>query len=382
MKKLIHLLTAGLLIAGGSVSAAEKTFIDYFLPTPITGALTKNAWGAPGILPRDPQNGLEDQSLKDLPQATPDGTKRYNYWDGQIIKSPAGKYYLFASRWDQSKGHRGWLGSSAVYAVSDNLFGPYVDKGLVWPDVIGGIAGKGHNVTALALPDGRYAVVISETRPGSVYIAKSLDGPWQYQGTIKFATNKFRGLTRKLGSNMSVMVRPDGYFEIVQRNGLILISSNSVVGPYAVQGPGVFPQTIDGRPVLNLEDPVIWYSGGLYHIVVNSWSARKAYHLTSTDGIHNWTLRGLAYDPTRDIVRYPDGTVNHWEKMERPGVYIENGHVAAVTLASIDIPKDDDKGNMPHGSKVVVIPFDGAALDADLQKFVNEPPVPVGPGPQ
>jgi hypothetical protein len=111
----------------------------------------------------------------------------------------------------------------------------------------------------------------------------------------------------------------------------------------------------------------VWFSGGLYHIVVNSWSARKAYHLTSTDGIHNWTLRGLAYDPTADFVRYTDGTVNHWNKMERPGVYIENGHVAAVTLASIDIPKEDDHGNMPHGSKVLVIPFDGAALDHDSQ---------------
>jgi hypothetical protein len=44
--------------------------------------------------------------------------------------------------------------------------------------------------------------------------------------------------------------------------------------------------------------------------------------------------------------------------------------VAAVTLASIDIPKDQDRGNEPHGSKVIVIPFDGAALDRDLAKIV------------
>ena len=59
--------------------------------------------------------------------------------------------------------------------------------------------------------------------------------------------------------------------------------------------------------------------------------------------------------------------------MERPGVYIENGHVAAVTLASIDIPKEEDKGNEPHGSKVIVVPFDGIAFDADMQKLANEP---------
>jgi hypothetical protein len=375
MKTLIKLLATVSLTVGVSLLAAGKTFIDYFQPTPIVGALTTNTWGAPGILPRDPQNRLEDPSLKDLPQDTnnapADAAKKWYYWDGQIIKSPTGKYYMFASRWDQSKGHGGWGGSSAVYAVSDNLFGPYIDKGLLWPDVINGVAGRGHNVTALVLPDGSYAVLISETRPGSIYISKSLDGPWEFQGPVTFSTNQFSGNSRRLGSNMSMMVRPDGNFEIVQRSGLVLISTNGVIGPYAVQGPSVYPRTIDGQPVRNLEDPVVWFSGGLYHIVVNSWSARKAYHLTSTDGIHDWKLRGLAYDPTAAFVRYTDGTVNHWNKMERPGVYIENGHVAAVTLASIDIPKEKDIGNMPHGSKAVVIPFDGATLDRDLQNASN-----------
>jgi len=46
---------------------------------------------------------------------------------------------------------------------------------------------------------------------------------------------------------------------------------------------------------------------------------------------------------------------------------MENGHVIAVTLAAIDVPKDDDKGNDPHGSKIIVIPFDGEAFDRDLQ---------------
>jgi hypothetical protein len=166
------------------------------------------------------------------------------------------------------------------------------------------------------------------------------------------------------------MVRPDGSFEIVPRSGAILISTNGVLGPYVVQGPSVYPG-IEGMPkhdLNNLEDPVVWFSDGLYHIVVNNWSDRKAYHLTSLDGINGWTYHGLAYDPTRDCVRYTDGTVNHWNKMERPGVFIENGHVAAVTLAVIDVPKDNEKGNDNHGSKVIVIPINGTALDRDLKK--------------
>ncbi len=109
----------------------------------------------------------------------------------------------------------------------------------------------------------------------------------------------------------------------------------------------------------------MWYSGGLYHIIVNKWDTRKAYHITSQDGISNWKLEpGYAYDPTANFIRYSNGTVNHWNKLERPNVYMENGHVVAMTLAAIDVAKDKDLGNDSHGSKVIVIPFDGAALDS------------------
>jgi hypothetical protein len=356
MKTLIKLFAVMSFTIGASSHAADKTFIDYFLPTPIVGSLVSNVWGAPGVFPRDPQNGLEDQTMK-----------QWCYWDGQIIKGPDGKYHMFASRWDQRRGHNGWGSSLAVHAVSDKVTGPYVDKGLCWPDNQGG---KGHNVTALVLPDGRYAVVVSETRPGDVFVSKSLDGPWEQLGSIKVETNTF-GRARM--SNVSIMVRPDGDFEIVPRSGAIWISKDGILGPYKVQGPSVYPQ-VAGLPLRNLEDPVVWYSGGLFHIVVNGWSDRKAYHITSPDGINNWTFRGLAYDPRTDFVRYTDRTVNHWDKMERPGVLIENGHVTAFTLAVLDVEKNQERGNDTHGSKVVVIPFDGAALDRDMQKLSKATP--------
>ncbi|MBC7896955.1 MAG: glycoside hydrolase family protein, partial [Cytophagaceae bacterium] len=325
-------------------AASGKTFIDYFQPMPAQGPLSREVWGAPAVLPRDPRNGLE---------AT---TNRYCYWDGQILRAPDGKYHLFASRWDESLGHHGWWQSLAVRAVSDSLFGPFVDQGLCWPDDQGG---KGHNVTALVLPDGRYAVVISETRPGTVFVSKSIEGPWEQLGEITVDAAKWRA------SNYSVMVRPDGRFQIVPRSGHILISETGILGPYRLQGPSIYPG-VAGLTLENLEDPVVWFSGGRYHIVVNSWSQRRAFHLTSQDGISGWTLRGLAYDPRVDFVRHTDGTVNRWDKLERPGVVLEDGHVVAVTLSVLDVPKDDEKGGDRHGSKVIVIPFDGAALDRDL----------------
>ncbi len=330
---------------------ATKSFIDYFLPISLVGPLSKDAWGAATVGPRDQQNGLEDATAKE-----------WKYWDGQIIKSKEGKYYLFGSRWNQSLGHRGWSQSKAIYGVSDSLYGPYTEKGLLWPDNQGG---KGHNVVALQLPDGRYAIVVSDTRPGEVFISNSLDGPWEYAGKIQVTESEFGPIRM---ANLSVIVRPDGAIQIVSRSGQVLISKNGILGPYTVQGPSVFttiPELKGGTRYL--EDPVVWLSGGLYHIVINDWNRRVAYHLTSIDGIKDWTYRGVAYDANKDFVRYTDGTVNRWYKYERPGVFLENGHVVAITLCVVDVAKEEQKGNDGYGSKIIVIPFDGAALDRDLQ---------------
>jgi hypothetical protein len=346
-------------LASDTPPAAGKTFIDYFQPTPIIGSLSKNAWGVATVGLRDQKNGLEDPTLA-----------QWNYWDGHIIKSADGKYHFFGSRWEQAKGHMAWGGSKAIHAVADNLFGPYVDKGLCWP---GDQDGKGHNVEALVLPDGRYAIVVSETRPGDVFVADSPNGPWKHLGKLQVATNEFSALGRM--SNVCPLVRPDGKFEIIARSGAIWISQTGILGPYKVQGPSIYPKIV-GLDQHDLEDPTIWYSGGLYHVLVNSWSDRQAFHLTSPDSITDWTYRGLAYDPRKDFIRYTDGTVNHWNKLERPSVYLENGHVVAVTLAVIDVPKEEEKGNDGHGSKIVVIPFDGTGLDRDLQAASAAPATP------
>jgi MYXO-CTERM domain-containing protein len=327
---------------GFASPAGAATLIDYFLPTPIYDKLESNAWGAAGVVPREQHNGLEDMTLA-----------QYVYWDGKIIKGPDGKYHLFASRWAQSSGHGGWSGSVAVHAVSDTPTGPYVDKGICWPS---NSNGKGHNVTALELLDGTYAVLVSDTRPGDIFTSPSLDGPWTYRGSITIDANGFSAPATK---NLSFVVRPDGSYLMVSKHGIMMVSTSGITGPYKVQGNSVFPQAYDNAN----EDPVLWYSGGKYHIVFNFYNARKALHLTSTDGINNWTNMGLAFDPTTDMVRYTDGTVNHWTKMERPGVLIENGHVTHFTFAVIDVEKTQDVGNDSHGSKVIVVPFDGVGLD-------------------
>jgi hypothetical protein len=343
-----------------------KPFIAYFKPAAPRGKLSTDAWGVATVGPRDIRNGLEDVTMT-----------RWNYWDGQVLKGPDGRYRMFASRWDQGLGHKAWGQSLAVAAVSDSALGPYRDMGLTWPDDEGG---KGHNVTALRLPDGRYAVVVSETRNGDVFTSASIDGPWRRLGSITVDQSEYRSVktpgdlqqTAELkpwrASNVSVMARPDGGFEIVQRSGQILVSTAGILGPYKVMGDSIY-RGLPGMPQNDMrafEDPAIWHSGGWYHILVNHWRDRRAYHLISRDGVTKWRFQGLAYEPGADFIRYRSGQVNHWNKLERPGVLIEKGHVTALTFAVVDVPKEAQTGNNRHGSKVIVVPFDGAAMDRDL----------------
>jgi len=345
---LASIVSAALLPMSSALAASQ--FMDYFTPTPVVGYLSTTAWGVPAVGPRDQSNGLEDRTMA-----------QYTYWDGGIIKGSDGVYHLYASRWNQAdNGAYGWGGSVAVHATSNNLYGPYTDKGMLWPNDNGG---KGHNVFPIALKDGTYGIVTSDTTPGTMHVATSLYGPWTNVGNMQIAPGPYAD--KFTMTNVSIVLRPDGRYEAIQRNGVIALA-DSFTGPYTVQGPGPLWSQF-GLPVDYMEDPVIWVSGGLYHVVVNDWNANQAYHLTSVDGVNSWTLQpGFAYIPTANFVRYTDNTVNHWKKIERPNVYLENGHVVALLFDTIDVEKWEDLANDQHGTKVIVVPFDGASLDAGL----------------
>ena len=330
--------------------ASVSQFMDCILPMPIVDMLTTDCWGSV-VGARDQGNGLENKS-----------NSQYCYWDGKILKDKkTGTYYMFASRWDEANGHNGWFGSNAVYATSDNLYGPYTDKGLLWPN---DQSGKGHNVWPLELhkkdPHGKYAIVVSETRAGDVFVSDSLDGPWENIGQLQVNEGYWQ-------SNTCLIARPDGKYEIINRNGDIAVSDD-LLGTYEVQTRNIWGQ-VRGMPTECIEDAVMWYSDGLYHVTVNKWDARNAYYLTSENGIDGWKLNeGSAYQPDEDFLRYTDGTVNHWNKIERPNVYIEDGVVTAMTFSVIDVPKDQENGRDDHGSKVIVVPFDGE----ELHRFARE----------
>ena len=383
-------LVAQLGLGGFAGAQTAKTFIDYIKPAPIVcSPLSSATWGVAGVLPRDTCQGIESAQGAGVPPAD-------YYWDGQIIRATDGKYHMFMSTWPGSSpnGFGDWTSSNAFHAISSmGVEGPYIRQDYVYS------SHKGHNVSAAQLLDGSYVVVVSEIVPFTIYKSTSLDGPWtacpsgELIQTNGVTTNSSTPCNpggpcndSHWDSNVSLVARPDGKFEIVQRHGFIALA-DTLCGPYKMQKPtwdypaanrpnvdSIYPKRTSNPLVSNPtygweEDPHIWYSAGTYHVIYSGSGDRVGWHLYSPDGINHWKDGGLAYSPLayQKVFCYEgSNTCTQWYKSERPGVVMENGHPTHITLAVADVDKDYaiPKGSN-HGSKVVVLPFDGVTFDQD-----------------
>jgi hypothetical protein len=351
------------LLAGTSVAgtASAKPFEEYIKPTPTVAPLSSATWGVAGVLPRDISNGIESAKGAAIP---PD----YYYWDGQVIKAKDGKYHLFHSTWAGSTGFQNWGNSDAFHSVSEQgVLGPYKRQDYVYS------SHRGHNVSAAELPDGSYVVIVSEIVPFQLFKSSSLDGPW-----TSCSPQSDIG-----GSNISFFPRHDGKFEITERHGGIAIA-DTLCGHYVRQKPTCAYPTSDGNSVYPKrtstpgvpnpsyaweEDPHIWRSGGTYHIIYSGSGDRVGWHLYSPDGL-SWKDNGYAWSPRdfQKIFCYEGSTTcTAWYKMERPSVVLQDGHPTHVTWAVSDVDKDNQiPAGSNHGSKVIVVPFDGVAFDNDF----------------
>ena len=371
--KVLVLITI-ILQACASKIEEPKTLIDFFKPMPIQKPLvSEGIWGANNVLPRDITNGLEDSKMEN-----------WCYWDGSIVKDDKGKYHIYASRWTQEMSHgEGWhIGTKAMHGVSENVMGPYVDKGLVYPDWKEGL---GHNIVALKTHDGKYAVISSETTRGEIFISDKPEGPFKLLGEIKVEANGFNlGLARydsnnkgavkndKVGymSNVQILLKPNGDYLLIPRSTAPMLSKNGILGPYKIMGDKIY-KGMEGIPQEKMEDPTVWFSGGMYHMIVNQHGVDTSYHFTSSDGIHNWKSRGIAFKKDADIFKYTNGTVNDWAIVQRMTVYVENGHPTHFLFSVIDVNKGKDRPNDNHGSKIVIVPFDGVAFDKYMMNTIK-----------
>ncbi|WP_010180543.1 glycoside hydrolase family protein [Aquimarina agarilytica] len=352
----------------------SKSLIDFFEPIPSKPKKASKVWGDSAVISRDPNNGLEDTSLKN-----------WCYWDGKIVKDHKGKFHMYASRWNQESSHHdGWTkNSKGCHAVSNHLLGPYKDKGETWPQWHNG---KGHNVVGLRMHDGRYATISSEITSGQVFVSDTPNGPFKLLGDLKIDPNGFyRGLGRYdelddgalrgggIGrlANVMIFLKPNGQYMLLARHCVPMLSNSGILGPYKMMSDKAW-KGVDGIPQFKMEDPTIWYSNNLYHIVVNHYGDDTTYHLTSEDGLHNWQNRGIAFKKDQSIFRYDDGTTINWYTVQRPTVYTDGETVKAFNFSVIDVHKGRDNGNDNHGSKIVVVPFNGKAFAEYMNTLVQQ----------
>ncbi len=302
-------------------------FIDLFLP--MEGkVLSSDTWGTDSVVPRFTDNGIEDRI--------------WSYWGGNIVKGEDGKYHLFVCGWLESseKGHREWPNSHVFNAVSDNLSGPYMLRNMI---------GKGHNPEVFQLKDGRYVLYVIDGR----YVTDDINRKWEY-GKFEF-NPRGRKIIEGL-SNLSFVQREDGSVLMVCRGGGIWISQDGLSPYNQITDKRVYPD-VDGR----FEDPVIWRDNVQYHMIVNDWYGRIAYHLRSKDGL-KWVVDpGEAYAP--GIAVHKDGTIEDWFKYERIKIYQdEYGRAIQANFAVIDTIKWEDKAFDNHSSKNISIPINPGLL--------------------
>jgi hypothetical protein len=322
-----------LLFVASCISAQENDFIrggqfkDLILPMPIINGLEyEGLWGNENVIPRDKDNGIEDNE--------------WCYWGGNPILGKDGNYHIAICRWKENTGHHGWFESEVPHCIADNPFGPY--------KITKTIVKKGHNPEVMGIPeDGSFVLHVMDN---SVYKSDKMEGPWERIGTMTMDARGFKDSNR-FGSNLTSEYRPDGSIIVMKKDGDITLSKKDILGPYKMMSINNYTRST-GYP----EDPVIWRSRHQYHAIYNHAQDRKSGYMRSIDGIHWKNEEGLPYDASTTYCT--DGTKNTWYKFERPKVIQDKlGRATHLSLAVMDVAKSNEKPNDNHSSKNMIMPL-------------------------
>ncbi|WP_158293225.1 hypothetical protein KFZ70_14695 [Tamlana fucoidanivorans] len=323
------------------------SFSDLIKPMPIFKKLSANTWGAPGVVPRDIDNGIEDPN--------------WSYWGGRPVKDKDGKYHMCVTRWpaNATKGHWEWPNSTVAHVESNEPTGPYKVKDSIAYQFADGF---GHNPDIVLLNDGSYLLYSLIDWEAHLFKSNTMNGPWKHLGIMEVDTEgapEKPELFYRFYRNLSGVQLLDDTFLFVTKGGAIMKSKGSnPLGPYKVitkpiQGNIIIPEKYRNS---NYEDPVLWKDDVQFHMIINAFWDYRAIYLRSPDGV-NWKFNpGTAY--TANSTMYEDGTKTYWYKLERPHILQDEfGRATHLSLAVIDVPKADDLARDNHNSKNIIVPL-------------------------
>ncbi|QDV86438.1 Glycosyl hydrolases family 43 [Stieleria magnilauensis] len=299
-------------------------------------------------------------------------SESHSIWGGSLVKGDDGWYHLFYSRWPK---HLGWAwvtDSEVAHAVSDSPFGPFQFKDVALPRR-GREFWDGwctHNPTVHRFGDKYYLYYMGNTGDGmvtgtpgkeklnwnhrnnqriGVAVADSPNGPWvRSDKPLLDVSRDEAAIDSLMTSNPSVCQRPDGGFLMVYKavgkeypmpNGGPVVhgvaTSDHPTGPFKKHDRPIFTFQGERFPA---EDPYIWHQNGKYRAIVKRIKHEGKQRVFSL--VHYDSVDGFDWKPAKHheiserIVQWEDGTVEQFEHLERPQVYLENGVPIALLCAA------------------------------------------------
>jgi len=211
--------------------------------TPIVGGLTREAWARPTSPARTFGTGSKTPPTDN------------SYWMARSSKPRTANTTCSAAAGKNPAVQR-LFGSVAVHAAADSLFDRTWTRAFAGPRN----AGAGDTTSARSRCPTAATPSSSARRARARSMSpKSLDGPWEHSATVTVEGEPRWHASKRLAPG------PSRRQLHVSRNATAasFFSDKGVLGPYKRMSNSVYPKGIP-----DLEDPCIWYSGGLYHLVV------------------------------------------------------------------------------------------------------------------
>ena len=284
----------------------------------------------------------------------------YFVWCGTMTRDHDGLYYLFFSFWEKKLGFNAWVTNSKIgYAVSDDPLGKFEYRGIALEG-----AKKGwdrdcvHNPSVIRHGDKYYLYYMGNYGCGEywdnrnhqrigVAVADSPSGPWKRfdKPVLDVSESGFDSLVT---SNPSVTVGGDGRFymiyKAVENNGKLPKGGSVVCGIGISDSPtGPFikrktPIMVNPENEWSVEDAFLWYEDGKFYSLAKDFqgyftkAGKKHVALfESLNGI-DWELSENPIGYLRNIT-WDDGESEELANMERPQLYIEDGHPKVLLCA-------------------------------------------------
>lgn len=289
----------------------------------------------------------------------------YYVWGCSPVMDADGRFHVFFSRWEASKGMGGWISCSEIaHAVADRAEGPYSGIETILAPRGGGFwDGTTCHNPHIQYVDGKYCLFYmgnsnkkTNTKRIGLATAGSLHGPWKRQDKPLLDAGPKGAWDDHCTSNPSFIKNTDGQYRLYYKSWNTeeyehpvdpKIRGNRKYG-LAVSGKLEGPYTrYPGNPLIDysksgnnrqLEDGNVFTEDGKFYMLARDmgrFGHEAGIILESDDGIH-WSEPMIAYFGVSRYIDQPPKPkhLSKYGRFERPQVLMQNGRPTYLFVAT------------------------------------------------